>query len=148
MLERRLRLSRRTCRLLERLVKQPVSSDEIRLLLRNLSEEEDSVRRPASPPRGRACILTDEGRDTHRFLRGRAGKELALISTMMLLLRSSVSRARKGPSCSAEILVILLFALKTRDTVAPINDKNTVCLTVGAHQGCVSRYANMSTSLN
>lgn len=34
--DRRLRFSRRTCRLLDRLVKQPVSSAEIRLLLRNL----------------------------------------------------------------------------------------------------------------
>lgn len=51
---------------------------------------------------------------THRFLRGRAGKELALISTMLLLLRSSVSMAMKAPSCSAKILVILLFALKTQ----------------------------------
>lgn len=40
MVERRLRLSRRTCRLLDRLVKQPVSSDEIRLLLRNLRKKD------------------------------------------------------------------------------------------------------------
>ncbi|TNN36606.1 hypothetical protein EYF80_053231 [Liparis tanakae] len=36
MAERRLRLSRRTCRLPERLEKEPISSAEMRLLLRNL----------------------------------------------------------------------------------------------------------------
>lgn len=36
MVDRRLRFSRRSCRLFDRLVKQPVSSDEIRLLFRNL----------------------------------------------------------------------------------------------------------------
>lgn len=36
MVDRRLRLSRRTCRLLDRLAKQPLSSAEMRLLLRNL----------------------------------------------------------------------------------------------------------------
>lgn len=36
--ERRLRLSRRVCRLPDRLVKQPVSSDAMRLLLRNLQQ--------------------------------------------------------------------------------------------------------------
>lgn len=84
----------------------------------------------------------NSGGDTHRFLRGRVGNELALISTMLLLLRSSVSRAWRGLSCSAEILVILLFALKIQTTIAPINDKNTVYLTSGAHQFHVSRYTN------
>lgn len=69
-----------------------------------------------------------EHQDTHRFLRGKAGKELTLISTRLLLLRSSVSRATKGTSCSAETLLILLFALKTQTTIAPINEKNTLCL--------------------
>lgn len=50
--------------------------------------------------------------DTHRFLSGSAGKEAALMSVMALLLRSSVSRARKGCSCSGKRPAILLFALK------------------------------------
>lgn len=60
---------------------------------------------------------------THRFLSGKAGKEPALISVMWLLLRSSVSRARKGPSCSVAILDNLLFALKTQTPTLHINDK-------------------------
>lgn len=37
------------------------------------------------------------------------------MSVMALLLRSSVSRARKGSSCSGKTAMILLFALKTHD---------------------------------
>lgn len=39
MLERRLRLSRRSCSVLDRLVKQPGSREDNRLLLRNLKKK-------------------------------------------------------------------------------------------------------------
>lgn len=69
-----------------------------------------SQERDASGP---DSIYDPPPRDTHRFLSASAGKELALMSPMALLLRSSVSRLRKGSSCSAEIPAIRLFALKT-----------------------------------
>lgn len=53
-------------------------------------------------------------RRTHRFFRGRGGKVPARTSIILLLLRSSVSRATSELSRSAEILEILLFALKTQ----------------------------------
>lgn len=110
------------------MAKQPLSSTEMRLLLRNLCDKG----RSEGLEKGCRCEGLVEGwgwegryehQDTHRFLRGRAGKELALISTRLLLLRSSISRATKGTSCSAETLLILLFALKTQTTVASINEK-------------------------
>lgn len=108
MADRRLRLRRRTCRLLDRLVKQPVSSEEMRLLFRKL--ERRNMRQPL--PRTSSELSSRSG-DTHRFLSGSAGKEAALTSVTALLLRSSVSRARKGCSCSGKMPAILLFALKT-----------------------------------
>lgn len=42
MADRRLRFRRRTCRLLDRLEKQPVSSQETRLLFRNLEQKHPS----------------------------------------------------------------------------------------------------------
>lgn len=53
-------------------------------------------------------------RRTHRFFRGRGGKVPARTSIILLLLRSSISRATSELSRSAEILEILLFALKTQ----------------------------------
>lgn len=117
-----MRFRRRTCRLLDRLVKQPASSEEIRLLFRNLEYKTTKLglSRETTPLNQKS---ESKSEDTHKFLRDSTGKKPALISTMALLLRSSVSKARKGSSCSAKIPVILLFALKT-NMMAPINDRN------------------------
>lgn len=111
MVDRRLRFRRRTCRLLDRLVKQPVSSEEMRLLFRNL--ECKTIRQLLHWQRQKEFRAGSRTDDTHRFLSGSTGKEAALMSVMALLLRSSVSRARKGCSCSGKMPAILLFALKT-----------------------------------
>lgn len=76
MVDRRLRLSRRTCRLLDRLAKQPLSSAVMRLLLRNLRRRG----RSESFERGCRCKGVVEGwreyRMSTRTLTGSWGAEL------------------------------------------------------------------------